>query len=247
MPAFSLPAFPADAWVLTDWFENLYLRMAGPDRYDALAAHRIPWTDPTVTETLRTMAALLDEEVTPRPRASFPDSVGDVFSTRPRAAMVMEGDFVPGVAGDRRRGSRRHRRRRLPLPRAARHRSSRGRGWRRRGAHAGHPRRAGPAAATSRPAKPRRCGRASAGSSHRTRRWTSASIPTLRRDASLVRCSRRVTTCASTSPTSSPWPSARRQGRGLWAELSAFVTDPTDVEGTTARIEAVADASWEGR
>src|SRR5690606_18836258 len=102
LPAFSVPGLPADAWVLTDWFENLYLRIAGAERYDALAAHRIPWTDPTVAEALQTMASLLGEGLVIRhPQATFPDSVGDVFSTRPRAAMVMEGDFVPGVVGDR--------------------------------------------------------------------------------------------------------------------------------------------------
>ncbi|HLF41509.1 MAG TPA: extracellular solute-binding protein, partial [Acidimicrobiia bacterium] len=34
----------ADPWTLTDWFENLYLQLAGPARYDALAEHRLPWT-----------------------------------------------------------------------------------------------------------------------------------------------------------------------------------------------------------
>jgi alpha-glucoside transport system substrate-binding protein len=34
-----------DGWPLTDWFENVYLRMAGPDRYDQLANHEIPWAD----------------------------------------------------------------------------------------------------------------------------------------------------------------------------------------------------------
>ena len=100
VPAFSLPGVPSDAWVLTDWFENLYLRLAGPDRYDALAEHRLPWTDPSVAETLRMMADLLSPARTVRvdgPETDFPDSVGAVLSTDPAAAMVMEGDFVPGV------------------------------------------------------------------------------------------------------------------------------------------------------
>ncbi len=28
-----------DGWTLTDWFENVYLSQAGPEKYDALAAH----------------------------------------------------------------------------------------------------------------------------------------------------------------------------------------------------------------
>ncbi len=100
VPAFSLPGVPSDAWVLTDWFENLYLRLAGPERYDALAEHRLPWTDPSVAETLRVMADLLSPARTLRvagPETDFPDSVSAVLSTDPAAAMVMEGDFVPGV------------------------------------------------------------------------------------------------------------------------------------------------------
>ena len=99
-PAFSLTGDPSDAWTLTDWFENLYLRIAGPERYDALAEHRLPWTDPTVGETLRTMASLLGPGLTVQPAGpdtTFPESVLGVFAPRPAAAMIMEGDFVPGV------------------------------------------------------------------------------------------------------------------------------------------------------
>ena len=99
-PAFSLTGDPSDAWTLTDWFENLYLRIAGPERYDALAEHRLPWTDPTVAQTLRTMASLLGSGLTVQPAGpatTFPESVLGVFAPRPAAAMIMEGDFVPGV------------------------------------------------------------------------------------------------------------------------------------------------------
>ncbi len=99
-PAFAVPTLPSDAWTLTDWFENLYLRMAGPDRYDALAERRLPWTDPTVRATLTAMARLLapgNVAWTTGADTSFPAAVAAVFSTTPAAAMVVEGDFVPGV------------------------------------------------------------------------------------------------------------------------------------------------------
>jgi alpha-glucoside transport system substrate-binding protein len=101
-PAFAVPTSPSDAWTLTDLFENLYLRMAGPSRYDALAAHRIPWTDPSVVETLTALTALLPpaHRAALPPDADFPASVDAVFSLDPAAAMVVEGDFVPGVAGE---------------------------------------------------------------------------------------------------------------------------------------------------
>jgi alpha-glucoside transport system substrate-binding protein len=94
----------ADGWTLTDLMENLYLRQAGPEKYDLLADHEIKWTDPSVKTTLRTMAQVFsatDNIYGGRAAAlqtDFPSSVNHVFSLPPKAAMVMEGDFVPGAA-----------------------------------------------------------------------------------------------------------------------------------------------------
>ena len=49
----------ADGWTLTDWFENIYLSQAGPEKYDQLAQHKIKWTDPTVKQALTTLGAAL--------------------------------------------------------------------------------------------------------------------------------------------------------------------------------------------
>lgn len=102
-PAFSLTGAPADAWTATDWFENVYLSLAGAERYDALAERRLAWTDPTVAAALQTLAALWAPEnvaVAAGPSTTFLESVSAVFSTDPVVAMVMEGDFVPGVVAD---------------------------------------------------------------------------------------------------------------------------------------------------
>ncbi|MGH3742740.1 MAG: ABC transporter substrate-binding protein, partial [Micromonosporaceae bacterium] len=48
----------ADGWTLTDWFENVYLQVAGPEMYDKLSTHEIKWTDPTVVETLEVLGDL---------------------------------------------------------------------------------------------------------------------------------------------------------------------------------------------
>ena len=89
-------------WTLTDWFENLYLRIAGGSAYDALAAHRLAWTDETVDRTLRVMSRLLAPEhlaggIATARRTKFEGSVEQVFDHPRRAAMVAEGDFVGGV------------------------------------------------------------------------------------------------------------------------------------------------------
>jgi alpha-glucoside transport system substrate-binding protein len=105
MVAAGIPAFAVgaeDEWTLTDWFENLYLRLAGPERYDALAAHDLAWTDSSVVETLTLLGRLLSPPITTGgpdgvDATSFPESVRLVFGqSPPTAAMVVEGDFVAG-------------------------------------------------------------------------------------------------------------------------------------------------------
>ncbi len=100
VPAYAIGG--SDGWPLTDLFENIYLREAGPEKYDQLTDHRIPWTDASVRSALRTMAQVLSDtsNLTGRVSATqteFTRSVEDVFQDPPRAAMVIEGDFVPGV------------------------------------------------------------------------------------------------------------------------------------------------------
>jgi alpha-glucoside transport system substrate-binding protein len=100
VPAYAIGG--SDGWPLTDLFENIYLRQAGPEKYDQLATHRIKWTDPSVREALRTMGEVLSDTSNLAGRASatqteFTTSVEDVFQDPPKAAQVIEGDFVPGV------------------------------------------------------------------------------------------------------------------------------------------------------
>ena len=86
-------------WPLTDWFENVYLQTAGPEKYDQLAAHEIPWTDPSVTEALELLADLWSEEGIVQDGANlrtYPESVTEVFGADPQAGTVYEGDFVAG-------------------------------------------------------------------------------------------------------------------------------------------------------
>jgi alpha-glucoside transport system substrate-binding protein len=101
LPAYSIGGAPG--WPLTDIFENIYLRTAGPDLYDQLARHEIPWTHASVKEALREMAKVVgdtDNIVGGRNGAlqtDFETSVSNVFSASPKGAMTLEGDFVPGV------------------------------------------------------------------------------------------------------------------------------------------------------
>jgi alpha-glucoside transport system substrate-binding protein len=104
LPAYSIGG--ADGWTLTDLFENIYIQTAGPETYDKLAKHEIKWTDQSVKDALAEMAKIVgDTDNIAGGKAGalqtdFPTSVANVFSAKPKAAMVLEGDFVPGVAGE---------------------------------------------------------------------------------------------------------------------------------------------------
>ena len=101
VPAYSIGG--ADGWTLTDLFENIYLRIAGPEKYDQLTNHEIPWTDQSVKDTLTEMAKIFSDTdniaggTSGALQTDFPTSVTQVFADPPRAAQVMEGDFVGGV------------------------------------------------------------------------------------------------------------------------------------------------------
>ncbi|RPK32966.1 ABC transporter substrate-binding protein [Streptomyces sp. ADI93-02] len=104
-----LPAFAVageDGWTLTDWFENIYLSQAGPEKYDRLAKHELKWTDPSVVAALTTLGQLFKDDqlvaggAKTALQTDFPGSVEKVFGPEPKAGMVYEGDFVGGVAKD---------------------------------------------------------------------------------------------------------------------------------------------------
>ncbi|MFK4543322.1 alpha-glucoside transport system substrate-binding protein [Streptomyces tendae] len=98
----------ADGWTLTDWFENVYLSQAGPEKYDQLAQHEIKWTDPSVKEALTTLAEIWGKKDFVAGGASgalqteFPASVTQTFTggDQPKAGMVYEGDFAQVNIGE---------------------------------------------------------------------------------------------------------------------------------------------------
>jgi alpha-glucoside transport system substrate-binding protein len=92
----------ADGWTLTDWFENVYLSQAGPEKYDQLAKHEIKWTDPSVKAALTTLAQVWGKAdhiaggASGALQTDFPASVTQVFTggDQPKAALVAAGDFA---------------------------------------------------------------------------------------------------------------------------------------------------------
>ncbi|WP_433501505.1 ABC transporter substrate-binding protein [Sphaerimonospora sp. CA-214678] len=93
----------ASGWTLTDLFENVYLSSAGPENYDKLSKHEIPWTDPTVTTALEKMAQIFGKKEfmlggsSGALQTDFPTCVTQVYGQK-KAAMVIEADFVAASA-----------------------------------------------------------------------------------------------------------------------------------------------------
>jgi alpha-glucoside transport system substrate-binding protein len=52
----------ATGWPLTDWFEDILLRSAGPDVYDDLVTHAIPWTHTEVISSMAYFGEIFGEE-----------------------------------------------------------------------------------------------------------------------------------------------------------------------------------------
>ncbi|MGW0804959.1 ABC transporter substrate-binding protein [Nonomuraea sp. NPDC002799] len=88
----------ASGWTLTDLFENVYLSTAGPENYDKLSKHEIPWTDPSVATALEKIAQITGKDflvdgTSGTMQTDFPTCVNKVYGTK-KAAMVIEADFV---------------------------------------------------------------------------------------------------------------------------------------------------------
>jgi alpha-glucoside transport system substrate-binding protein len=96
-PAYSLCG--SSGWTLTDLFENIYLRTFGPAKYNKLSAHKIKWTSSSVTTALKEMKQVIAGSnvyggTNGALQTAFPQCVDYVYSTPPKAAMVIEADFV---------------------------------------------------------------------------------------------------------------------------------------------------------
>jgi alpha-glucoside transport system substrate-binding protein len=94
-----------DSWTLTDWFENVYARTAGPTKYAALFGGKLKFTDPSVKKAILQMTQILNNKyivggVQGALGTAFVDGIGRVFGKKPSAQLYMEGGFVGGIALD---------------------------------------------------------------------------------------------------------------------------------------------------
>jgi alpha-glucoside transport system substrate-binding protein len=94
-----------DSWNLTDAFENIYARAAGPDKYLQLFTGELPFNDQSVKDAMKQMTDVLANEkyvaggVDGALGTAFVDGIGRVYKAEGAdAEMFMEGGFVGGIA-----------------------------------------------------------------------------------------------------------------------------------------------------
>lgn len=94
-----------DGWVLTDWFEQIYARVATPKQYNDLhVTHKVAWTDPSVKRALTRFARIWGTPGYMRggPQGAlgtgFVEGITQVFGKNPVAEMYYEGGFVGVIA-----------------------------------------------------------------------------------------------------------------------------------------------------
>jgi alpha-glucoside transport system substrate-binding protein len=93
----------ADAWTLTDWFESIYVRQAGPDKYDQLFSGKLAWSDASVATAVDTMKQALNDNfvaggVTAALGRLWTDGIAQAFSATGTAVVYYEGGFLGGIA-----------------------------------------------------------------------------------------------------------------------------------------------------
>jgi alpha-glucoside transport system substrate-binding protein len=94
-----------DGWTLTDWFENIYVRIAGPEMYHKLfVTHKVSWTDPTVVEAMERFKEIVSppEKLAGGAEGTLSTGFIDAFDIVLRedagAEMYYEGGFMSSFA-----------------------------------------------------------------------------------------------------------------------------------------------------
>ena len=244
VPAYSIGG--ADGWTLTDLFENIYLRQAGAGEVRPAPVHKIKWTDPSVKAALKTMAACSAtpaiSTAAPAARCRPTSRLRSTTSSprRPKAAIVMEGDFVPGASDHQ--GQAGQRLQRVSVPVRERLRARRCRRWRHRRDVQGQP---GIARARLVPGDP---GAATIWAQKGGFSSPNKGVPGSAYPDAVTRKTATALALAKTFrfDMSDLAPSAfgGTASQGEWKILQDFLKNPKDVNGTASKLEAAAAAAY---
>ena len=100
--AIGLESGAASGWPGTDWIEDIMLRIAPPETYDAWVNHEIAWTNEAVMEAFEIFGEIArsNEYVYGGPNAvltiPFGDSADALFTDPPNAYMHRQATFIKG-------------------------------------------------------------------------------------------------------------------------------------------------------
>jgi alpha-glucoside transport system substrate-binding protein len=100
--AIGLESGAASGWPGTDWIEDIMLRIASPETYDAWVNHEIAWTNEKVMEAFEIFGKIAgsNEYVYGGPNAvltiPFGDSPDALFTDPPNAYMHRQATFIKG-------------------------------------------------------------------------------------------------------------------------------------------------------
>lgn len=98
--AIGLESGAASGWPGTDWIEDIMLRIAPPETYDAWVEHKIAWTNEVVKEAFEIFGGIArsDKYVYGGPNAvltiPFGDSPDALFTDPPKAYMHRQATFI---------------------------------------------------------------------------------------------------------------------------------------------------------
>jgi alpha-glucoside transport system substrate-binding protein len=92
----------ASGWVGTDWLENIFLRMYGPDKYKDWYEGKLPWTSPELKSVWNAWGRIVaDPKMVYGGKrymlsTNFGQAAAPLFATPPEAYFHMQASFIQG-------------------------------------------------------------------------------------------------------------------------------------------------------
>lgn len=96
----------ASGWPGTDWIEDIMLRTAGPDTYDAWVDHEIAWTDPAIMNAWETWGVIVTNPdmvwggTSGVLATNFGESPFPMFEEEPGCYLHRQASFITGFIQD---------------------------------------------------------------------------------------------------------------------------------------------------
>jgi alpha-glucoside transport system substrate-binding protein len=100
--AMGVESSASSGWPATDWVAEIYLNKYGPELYDQWVTHKIPWTHPTIKDSIQMFGQIVTGKhfINSAPQSilatNFQDASYQPFISPPQAYMYYLGDFTAG-------------------------------------------------------------------------------------------------------------------------------------------------------